>query len=196
MAFRWGENDAFPRFRNATEGVPYSYNALGKLYFARTRTSYSHLDERPFRCVPAPVSPGGHAGLTRLRAGVAAGANMARFSPCKVYFLLAAQVLRPKTCNEYDSGSAGVFLRAWHFPAVSAMAERGDREEHRQQQSHQGDKKAPAEAGRTEGEADFVLAAGNDATEKIAVDPQHAIEPAVDRDLPAGMITFGDHQQP
>ena len=38
----------------------------------------------PFRCVPAPVSPGGHAGLTRLRAGVAAGANTARFSACKV----------------------------------------------------------------------------------------------------------------
>jgi len=54
------------------------------LYFARTGTSRSRLDDRPFRCVPAPVSPGGHAGLTRLRAGVAAGANTARFSPCKV----------------------------------------------------------------------------------------------------------------
>jgi hypothetical protein len=53
------------------------------IYAVRARTSRSRLDERPFRSESAPVSPGGHAGLTRLSAGVAAGANAAHFSPRK-----------------------------------------------------------------------------------------------------------------
>ena len=33
MAFRWGQNDTFPRSRNATEGVPYSGTTLWVNHF-------------------------------------------------------------------------------------------------------------------------------------------------------------------